>query len=544
MDMEAGNPRDLRKERAMNGFEQTDRKPFFYDVTLRDGNQALRHPWNLHEKERVFRQLLKLGVQGIEVGYAGASDMDFAAVEHLARMAPGNVVIASLARTVPRDIEAAGKSVRSAARPRIHTFIGLSTFAMENVLRMAPASVQKRAVESVQLAKAVLEGRGEVQFSAEHFGDSMDNLDFVIETFQAVVEAGATIINLPNTVERYRPMIFVEMVRKVVAALPKDVTIAVHTHNDLGMATATTVESFFAGATQLECALNGLGERAGNTNMYEVAVSLHNCGIDTGLRMEEIYETALLTSEWARVPIYEKAPLVGADVVVHRSGIHQDGAAKTKGMQKGAYRAFEGDSIGRKESDKVAFTSQSGKAAVHGIIVGLGLPITVEEAAQLQPVLKKMSEEKQGELSDADLVRAYDAVLVDTAGPLEFRGLRLHSDEMNPDEKQFSFDVRWRGTDQTLVGQGTGPVDACMRAVEKIGLYFHLVEYAQHAVDIEHLDFAAYALSEIKLQRKPGPGAAPEGPVAIGRGKDKDTIKANVKALFNGMNRLLNLNAA
>ena len=110
---------------------------------------------------------------------------------------------------------------------------------------------------------------------------------------------------------------------------------------------------------------------------------------------------------------------------------------------------------------------------------------------------------------------------------------------MNPEEKQFSFDVRWKGKEQTLIGRGTGPVDACMHAVESIGLYFHLIEYAQHAVDIEHLDFAAYALSEIKLQRKSGSGNPPEGPVAIGRGKDKDTIKANVKALFNGMNRLI-----
>ena len=518
----------------MNGFEKIDRRPFFYDVTLRDGNQALRHPWNVQEKERVFRQLLKLGVQGIEVGYAGASELDFAAVEHLARMSPKDVVISSLARTVPRDIERAWEAVKHAPNPRIHTFITTSEYNMEHVLRMKPDQVQKRAVDSVALIRNLMGGRGSIQFSAEHFGDCMDNMDFVIETFHAVVEAGATVINLPNTVERYRPLIFVDMVRRVVEALPKNITIAVHTHNDLGMATATTVESFFAGATQLECALNGLGERAGNTNLYEVAVSLHNCGVEKPVNMDEIYETALLTSEWSRVPIYEKAPLVGADVVAHRSGIHQDGAAKTKGMKKGAYRAFDADLIGRKESDKLVFTSQSGKAAVHEIVASVGLPITVEEAAVLQPVLKRISEERGGELSDADIVRAYDEVLLRAAGPLEFKALRV-----DPNEQEFSFDIRYQGREQTLVGQGTGPVDACMRAVEKIGLYFHLVEYAQHAVDIEHLDFAAYALSEIKLQRKPGAGMDPQGPIAIGRGKDKDTIKANVKALFNGMNRLL-----
>ncbi len=509
------------------------RRPFFYDVTLRDGNQALRQPWNVEEKEKVFRQLLKLGVQGIEAGYAGASDLDFEAVSHLAQLAPANVVFSSLARAVPRDIERAAEAVRAAPRPRIHTFIGLSPFAMENVLRMPPEKVAQKAVEAVALCKDLLDGRGDVQFSAEHFGDSVENLDFVIDTFHRVIEAGATVINLPNTVERYRPMVFVDMVRRVVEALPKEITVAVHTHNDLGMATATTVESFFAGATQLECALNGLGERAGNTNLYEVAVAIHNCGVENPLNMREIYETALQMAEWSRVAIYEKAPLVGADVVAHRSGIHQDGAAKTKGMKKGAYRAVEGDLIGRGESDRVVFTSQSGKSAVYEIVKALGLPITLEEAALLQPVLKAKSEEKGGELENAEILEAYESVLLAAAGPLEFRGLRV-----DPEEKEFYFDVRWKGAEKTLTGKGTGPVDACMHAVETIGERFHLVEYAQQAVDAEHMDAAAFALSEIKLQRR-GVDGKPEGPVVIGRGKDTDTIKANVKALFNGMNRLM-----
>ena len=313
-------------------------------------------------------------------------------------------------------------------------------------------------------------------------------------------------------------------------------TIAVHTHNDLGMATATTVESYFAGATQLETALNGLGERAGNTNMYEVACALANCDVDVPLNMGEIYETALRVSEWARVPIYEKAPLVGSDVVAHRSGIHQDGASKTKGMKKGAYRAIDSSLIGRKEGDRLGFTSQSGKTAVFEIVRGLGLPISIEEAASIQPILKKLSEEErprrverrgnpQG-LRPGDPERAPDR--------LAFKGLRVE-----PNEKEFYFDVLSQGKDQTLVGQGTGPIDACMHGLETIGLYFHLIEYSQMALDVEHLDFAAYALSEIKLQRKDAAASQPKGAVALGRGKDMDTIKANVRALFNAVNQLL-----
>lgn len=519
------------------------RRPFFYDVTLRDGNQALRQPWNVEEKEKVFRQLLKLGVQGIEIGYAGASDLDFASVEHLARIARDEdvkVVLASLARAVPRDIEKAAEAIRHAPNPRIHTFIGLSPFAMENVLRMPPEKVAQKAVEAVTLCREMLDGKGDVQFSAEHFGDSVDNLDFVIDTFHRVIEAGATVINLPNTVERYRPMVFVDMVRRVVEALPKHVTVAVHTHNDLGMATATTVESFFAGATQLECALNGLGERAGNTNLYEVAVAIHNCGVENPVNMREIYETALQVSEWSRVPIYEKAPLVGSDVVAHRSGIHQDGAAKTKGMKKGAYRAVEGDLIGRGESDRVAFTSQSGKSAVYEIVKAMGLPITLEEAAVLQPVLKFESERKGGELSDQEISQVYEQVLFDTPKePYSF--LNMWTKPISGYRFEVNFtDPKTGSVDTiTLAGNGTGPVDACMHAIEEhIGKRFHLIEYVQHAVDAEHSDSAAFALSEIRLQKKDDAGN-PVGPIVIGRGKSTDTLKANVKALFNGMNRLL-----
>jgi len=511
------------------------RRPFFYDVTLRDGNQALRQPWNLEEKERVFAQLLKLGVQGIEIGFAGASDMDFAACEYLAKKAPDDVVISSLARAVPRDIERAWEAVKHAPNPRIHTFITTSMHNMEHVLRMPPEEVKRRAVDSVALIRKLMGGRGSIQFSAEHFGDCGDNMDFVIDVFRSVIEAGATVINLPNTVERYRPQLFVDLVAKVVAALPRHVTIAVHTHNDLGMATATTVESYFAGATQLECALNGLGERAGNTNIYEVACALHNCGENVPLHLDAIYESALLVSEWAQVPLYEKAPLVGLDVVAHRSGIHQDGAAKTKGLEKGAYRAINGSLIGRKESDRLAFTSQSGKSAVFEIVRDLGLPITMEEAATLQPRLKTLSESNgKGELSDADIVMAYEKEILQVSGPLEFRDLSMSSHE-----EEFFFDIGWRGEAMKISGAGTGPIDACMKAVEKLGLYFHLVGYRQIALNVDRAEFAADAVTEIKIQKRAGKDEPASGPVILGRGMDTDTIKANVRALFNGMNLLL-----
>ncbi|TGK34495.1 2-isopropylmalate synthase [Leptospira gomenensis] len=367
--------------------------PFFMDVTLRDGNQALRKPWNLDQKETVFKQLLKLGVQGIEVGFASSNDQEFEACSRLASIAPENVVISSLSRAVEKEIDISWKAIRNAPKPRIHIVYPISAFTIQNVLKTTPENVLQKISESVAYAKSLVGDRGEVQFSGEHFGDALENLDFAVEAFRTALNYGADVVNLPNTVERYRPWLFVSMVRAVTNALPKDTKISIHTHNDLGMATATTVESYFSGAIQLETALNGLGERAGNTNTFEVAVALHNCGVEVPLDLSAIYETSRLVSYLSEVPIYEKAPLIGEDVISHRSGIHQDGVAKTRHLRKGAYRAFDAALIGRPEGDRIEFTSQSGKSAVFCILRDAGEEISLEQAGRLQPVLKKISEE-------------------------------------------------------------------------------------------------------------------------------------------------------
>jgi len=510
------------------------RKPFFYDVTLRDGNQALATPWNTQQKEQVFRQLLKLGVQGVEVGFAGASDMDFEACEHLARLtselakqgdpAAQNVVISGLARAVPQDIQKVWDAIQYAPNPRIHTFIATSPFNMENVLRMSPDQVKKKAVEAVAFAKSLVGERGTVQFSAEHFGDCQDNLDFVIEVLNAVVEAGATTLNLPNTVERYRPMLFVEMVRKVVQSVPSHVTVAIHNHNDLGMATASTVESYFVGAVQMETALNGLGERAGNTNMYEVAVALHNCGADVPLNLGEIYETALLVSKWSNVPIYSKAPLIGPEAVAHRSGIHQDGAAKTKGMKKGAYRPIDYAIIGRNDNDVITFTSQSGKTAVYEMIGNCGYQIAIDEAAELQPILKEISE-KEGELSEDRVLEIFRKEKVNVNGRLAFSHI-----EVLPDDQQFAFRFKKDGTSKECRISAEGPIEACLILMREEGFPVELQSYNQSVVSKRDPMWAGRALSEIQLKGN--------GKQVNGRGVSNDTLVANMKAIFCGVNQI------
>ncbi len=358
---------------------------------------------------------------------------------------------------------------------------------------MEPMEVRKQAIEAVVFAKSLVGEKGDVEFSPEHFGDCHENFDFVLESLKQVAEAGATTINLPNTVERYRPMLFVDMVRKVVEALPKNITVSVHCHNDLGMATATTVESYFAGSAQMECALNGLGERSGNTNMFEVAVALHNCGVEMDMNLGEIYETALLTSKWAKVPIYSKAPLIGIEAIAHRSGIHQDGASKTKNMKKGAYRPIDYSLIGRNENDILTFTSQSGKTAVYEILSHNGYPVDLDEAAELQPVLKEISEH-EGELSDTRILEIFREKCCNLNGRVIFRTI-----DVIPEDNRFVFKFQKDGASQEESISAEGPIEAALLLSRKIGLPVELNSYKQSVVSDADKLWAGRALSEITL---------------------------------------------
>ena len=498
--------------------------PFFYDITLRDGNQSLKKPWNTYEKELIFNHLTELGVQGVEVGFAAASDMDFEACERLAKISPENIVISALARCTQNDIMKAAESIKSAKKQRIHTFIAMSPFNMEYVLNKSPNEVRKQAIEAVKFAKNIIGKNGEVQFSVEHFGDCMENLDFVIESLKEVVKAGATIINLPNTVERTRPSVFVPMVEKVYNALSKDIIISVHNHNDLGMATATTVESYFKGAVQLECALNGLGERAGNTNMYEVAVALHNAGVNVPLNLSKIYELALIISDMSNVKIYEKAPLIGPEALAHRSGIHQDGAIKTKDMEKGAYRPIHPSLIGRKDDEKLGFTSQSGKTAIYEIISEAGYPITLGEAQRIAPIAKEAAE-KIGELSTRNIIDIYYNNILTVKGAFKFIDL------IKSDNNSIKLIFKYNNQNYEVETTGNGPIDSCIKAIKKAGFDCEFLNYEQKA-----LNMGSDALGMTIMYFK-----SPDGNTIISRGCDENTFTANIKAIFNGLNIIENM---
>lgn len=374
-------------------------KPFFQDVTLRDGNQALPKPWNQQEKEKVFKRIIELGIQGAEVGFASASDTDFASCRRLAEIAPESITIASLSRANEKEITLSWDAIKYSARPRIHIVFPVSRNIIENVIRTSKEDAIQKVSNAIRFARSLAGGRGTVQFSGEHFGECRNDLEYALDFFEEAVSQGADVINFPNTVERFRPFEFIRMLSAGVERFKNRAVLSVHTHNDLGMATATTVESFFAGVVQMETTLGGLGERAGNTNFFEVACALHNCGIETGINYHYISDTAEMISEMSGIPVHPKAPLVGSEVFSHRSGIHQDGVAKTIKSQQNAYGTVSPEFIGRKDGHKIRFTSQSGKSAIQYMLESRGIEITEEQARKFQPILKKISEEN-GELDE------------------------------------------------------------------------------------------------------------------------------------------------
>ena len=503
------------------------RRPFFYDITLRDGNQSLKKPWSLAEKLIVFDNIINLGIKAVEIGFPISSQMDFEACTTLADRAPEDVRVSVLARCNQKDIDKALIAIEHAKTPRIHTFITMSPFHMEHVLNKKPDEVAKSAIESVKyIADNIykVNKNSDIEFSVEHFGDCYDNLDFVIEVLKEIVKNGATTINLPNTVERYRPKRILDMIKKVQDNLPEGTVMSVHNHNDLGMATATTVEAYFQGVNQLECCLNGLGERTGNTNFYQVAVALHNSGIDTGIDLSKIYETALTISAMSNVNIYEKAPLIGSEALAHRSGIHQDGAIKTKCMEFGAYRPINPSLIGRYDDEKIGFTSQSGKTAIHDIIKALKYPITIQESIYLTPIAKEIAESK-GELTPQEILQLYFDKICNIEGKFEL--ILFKPIEKDLYDLLFTFE----GERKQVIGKGNGPIDACLNALKKAGFELKLSDYKQYSLDSDDKGSGASAMSAISVFDK-------NGNIVIARAIDTSIVHANVKAIFNVLNLL------
>lgn len=510
------------KGKAIGG--KMTRKIDIFDTTLRDGEQSPGASMNTDEKLVVARELLRMNVDVIEAGFPISSPGDFESVRKISQLAGEDAVVCALTRAVEKDIVCAAEALELAKRPRIHTGIGVSESHMRDKLRITPDEAVERGVAAVKLAKSYVD---DVQFYAEDAGRS--DYDFLVRIIQAVVDAGATVVNIPDTTGYSLPEEFGARIKYLVDNVKgiENVKIAVHCHNDLGMATALALSGVKNGARQIECTINGLGERAGNTSMEEVVmgIRMHGAELDahTDVNTREFVKASRLVSSITGMQVQANKAIVGANAFAHSSGIHQDGVLK----KRDTYEIIDPADVGAGES-QIVLTARSGHAALKHRFEDLGYEFDDAKLDELYEAFLNLADKKK-EVYDEDLeslvnerdreaeaLYKLDALQISCGFPLTPTAtLTL----INPE-----------GENVTVCEWGTGPVDAAFKAIDKVvGEDVDLTEYAVTAVT-RGID----ALGEVTVRIK-----TDSNEMYIGRGADGDIIVSSAKAYLNALNRML-----
>jgi len=494
-------------------------KVIVFDTTLRDGEQSPGASLAVEEKLEIARQLEKLKVDVIETGFPASSPGDFEAVRRIAQELEAPVITA-LARALPSDIEKAGEALREANHKRIHTFIATSSIHMKHKLRMSRRQVLSSAVEAVEMAKQFVP---EVEFSPEDA--SRSDLAFLCEVIQAVIERGATVINIPDTVGYCTPYDFGVLIRSLGENVPylDKITLSVHCHNDLGMATANSIAGIKAGARQVECTVNGIGERAGNASLEEVVMALATrrdlLPFRTNVNTTEIYRTSRLVSRLTGVPVQPNKAVVGENAFRHEAGIHQDGVLK----ESATYEIMTPASVGLKEGELV-LGKHSGSHAFGERMKRLGFRL---DSHQLEAALRRFKElaDKKREVFDEDLIFLGEeqTFRIPEVYVLEY----IHTVTGNQILPTTTLRIKKKGKVFQEAACGDGPIDAAYRAIDRVtGMKLNLLDYSLHSVT-----GGKDALGEVmvKVQAKGG--------MVTGRGTSTDIIEASAKAYLNAINR-------
>jgi len=500
---------------------------YVFDTTLRDGEQSPGCSMNIDEKVRVAQALDVLGVDIIEAGFPIASPGDFEAVHRIA----GEVKrarIAGLARAAEKDIQRAGEAVKPAGdRGRIHTFIATSPIHMQAKLRMSPDEVVERAVAAVKQARSLAP---EVEFSAEDAGRS--EIDFLCRIVEATIKAGARIINIPDTVGYMIPEEFGARIAQLIERVPNSdqAIFSVHCHNDLGLAVANSIAAVTNGARQVECTINGLGERAGNAALEEVVMILRTRSdrfdIETGIDTTRIVPTSKLVSQITGMPIQANKAIVGANAFAHESGIHQDGVLK---HQK-TYEIMTPESVGW-NTNRMVLGKHSGRAALKARYEELGA--VVADGEQLNAVFErfKILADKKKDIFDEDLM----AIL---SGDSEIDAERvklvsLHAASGTGDTPVAVVELDIEGVVHRATGEGDGPVDAAFKAIKSlVEPNGKLLLYAVNAITA-----GTDAQGEVTVRLQDGDR------IVNGQGSDTDIVVASAKALISALNKLPNMHA-
>lgn len=370
-------------------------KIFIFDTTLRDGEQVPGCKLNTKEKVELALKLEELGVDIIEAGFPISSPGDFSSVEEISK-AVKDVTVCGLTRAVKKDIEVAAEALKKARRPRIHTGIGTSDLHIKYKFNSTYEDILQRAVDAVKYAKNFVD---DVEFYAEDAGRS--NLEFLARVTEAVIAAGATVVNIPDTTGYCLPHQYGEKIAYLINNVPNidKAILSCHCHNDLGLATANSIAGVIAGARQIECTINGIGERAGNTSLEEVVMVLkqHDLGLHTNVKSELLNPVSRLVSDTMRMPVQPNKAIVGANAFSHSSGIHQDGFLK----EATTYEIINPKEVGA-DSSQIVLTARSGRSALAFRFKNLGFEFNRDEVDELYQQFLVVADAKK-EVNDEDL---------------------------------------------------------------------------------------------------------------------------------------------
>jgi len=498
----------------------TKEKIFIFDTTLRDGEQSPGASMNMQEKFRLAQQFSKMNIDIIEAGFPAASQGDFDSVKNIADHVT-DIQVAGLARCNKRDIDAAWGALKGGEDPRIHTFLATSNIHMEYKLKMSREEVLALAVDSVRYAAKYTSN---VEFSAEDA--SRSDLDFVCQVFEAVIEAGARTLNFPDTTGYALPDEFGRQISYLIEHIPNihKAVLSVHCHNDLGLAVANSIAAVQAGARQIECTINGIGERAGNTAMEEFVMALRTRGdrfaYCTDVVTEHIYPTSKLVSTITGMNVQPNKAIVGANAFAHESGIHQDGILK----ERTTYEIMNPVDIGL-SSGELVLGKHSGRHALADRIKSMGYNLSDEELGRVFKRFKDVADLKK-DMVDEDL----EAILMDEVlrVPDAYEFLSLGAMSGSGTLPASAVRMKVHGEEVEAATIGVGPIDATFRAIAKLTKTSSKLLYFA----VSSISGGTDAQGDVMVRIED------DGKVVIGHGADPDIITAAAKAYLNALNRL------
>jgi len=498
-----------------------------FDTTMRDGEQSPGASMTKDEKVRIGKALEKMKVDVIEAGFAAASPGDFESIQAVAENVKFST-ICSLARAVDRDIEHAAEALKKAERARIHTFIATSPIHMQYKLRMQPDQVIERAIYAIKKSRSFVE---DVEFSCEDAGRS--DIDFLCRIIEAAIDAGARTINIPDTVGYAVPSEFGATIKTLMGRIPNadKAIFSVHCHNDLGLAVANSLAAVANGARQVECTINGLGERAGNASLEELVMATRTrhdlFNISTGIDATQIVPTSRLVSSITGFPVQPNKAIVGANAFAHESGIHQDGVLK----HRETYEIMKAEDVGW-GANKMIMGKHSGRAAFRSRLEELGVTFDTDEALNSAFARFKELADKKHEIFDEDL----QALVSDgnaKAASERFKLVSLSAHSQTGEIPTSEIVLNMDGLEKTAKADGSGPVDAAFKAIEQIieskaNLQLYTVNAITEGTDSQ---------GEVTVRLEKG------GRIVNGSGADTDIVIASAKAYICALNMLMDDNA-